>query len=141
MKRTFIITKESELRSMTYVTAIVNQLVQEDASTIAVDVYEVEQTRTIEQNSKLQAMLHDISKQVDWIVDGEPCKLSLEDWKIILTAGLKKNQRVAKGIEGGFVILGSSTSKMKVKEMIDLIEFAQWFGSEHNVTWSGLGEL
>lgn len=50
MKRTFIITKESEVRSMTYVTAIVNQLVQEDASTIAVDVYEVEQTRTIEQN-------------------------------------------------------------------------------------------
>jgi len=135
MKRTFIVSKETEVKSMTYATAIVSQLLS-DGGVVGVDVYEIEPTRTIEQNSKLHAMLHDISKQVDWIVDGEPCKLSLEDWKIILTAGLKKNQRVAKGIEGGFVILGSSTSKMKVKEMIDLIEFAQWFGSEHNVVWS-----
>ena len=92
--------------------------------------------RSIEQNDKMWAMLHDIAAQVQWHVDGQLQLIAPEDWKDILTAGLKKTQRIAAGIEGGFVMLGQRTSKMKVAEMIELIEFGLWFGSEHGVVWS-----
>ena len=98
-------------------------------------VDEVKPTRTLDQNAKLWAVLTDISRQVEWHVDGRMQKLEPEDWKDILSAGVKKSQRVAAGIEGGFVMLGQRTSKMRVGEMVELIEFALWFGTEHGVTW------
>ena len=94
---------------------------------VKVTVDEVKPTRTLDQNAKLWAVLTDISRQVEWHVDGRMQKLEPEDWKDILSAGVKKSQRVAAGIEGGFVMLGQRTSK--------LIEFALWFGAEHGVNW------
>jgi hypothetical protein len=134
MKTTFILTRETEARGMAYAHAVINQYLEQNKC-LLLEIKEVEPTRTIEQNSKLHAMLRDVSRQVDWIVDGEQCKLSIEDWKIIFTAGLKKNQRVTKGIEGGFVMLGSSTSKMSVKVMSEMIELMYAFGAEHGVNW------
>lgn len=87
-----------------------------------------ERTRTLDQNARLWAMLNDISEQVVW----HGLTLSSEDWKHIFTASLK-GQRSAPGIEGGFVVLGQSTSRMTVGEMRDLIELIQAFGAEHNV--------
>ena len=95
-----------------------------------------EMTRTLEQNAKMWAVLDDISKQVDW--HGE--KLSSEDWKHVLTASLKK-QKAVPGIDGGFVVLGVSTKKMKISEMRDLIELAHAFGAEHDVDFSYEAEL
>lgn len=102
-----------------------------------VTVTECAPTRTLDQNAKLWAVLTDIANQVQWHVDGKLEHLSPEDWKDILTAGLKKHQRVAAGIEGGFVMLGQRTSRMRVGEMVELIEFALWFGSERGVRWGG----
>ncbi len=102
---------------------------------VRVKVEECSPTRTLDQNAKLWAVLTDISRQVEWHVDGRMQKLEPEDWKDILSAGVKKSQRVAAGIEGGFVMLGQRTSKMKIGEMVELIEFALWFGTEHGVTW------
>jgi len=107
---------------------------------VRVRLDECKPTRTLEQNAKLWAMLGDISKQVEWCVDGKLQKLEPEDWKDILTAGLKKSQRVAQGVEGGFVMLGQRTSKMRIGEMVELIEFAQWFGAEHGVRWGDDGQ-
>lgn len=90
-----------------------------------------EQTRSLSQNAKLWACLNDISEHVVWY--GQ--KLSTEDWKNILTAGLK-GQRSAPGINGGFVILGQSTSRMTVGEMSELIELMSAFGTEQGVSWS-----
>jgi hypothetical protein len=100
-----------------------------------VTVDECQPTRTLEQNAHLWAILTDIAQQVQWHVDGKLQHIEPEDWKDILTAGLKKTQRIAAGVEGGFVMLGERTRRMKVKDMADLIEFAYWFGSEHGVTW------
>lgn len=102
---------------------------------VRVTVEELQPTRTIEQNAKLWAVLSDIAKQVQWRVDGKMQLIEPEDWKDILTAGLKKTQRVAAGIEGGFVMLGERTRRMKIKEMVELIEFALWFGTENGVKW------
>ncbi|KKS35462.1 MAG: NinB protein [Parcubacteria group bacterium GW2011_GWE2_42_14] len=77
------------------------------------------------------AMLTDISSQVDWYGN----KLTKEEWKIVLTAGLKQ-QKVVPGLDGGFVAIGSSTSKMSIAEMADLITLGYAFGNEKGVKWS-----
>lgn len=94
------------------------------------------ETRTTSQNRMLWSCLSDISAQVQWPVDGKTQKLEAEEWKDILSAGLKKHQRVAQGIEGGFVMLGQRTSRMTVAEMADLITLAHAFGDERGVKWS-----
>lgn len=87
-------------------------------------------TRTLEQNARLWAMLSDISKQVDWY--GR--KLSSEEWKCVFSAGLKR-QDVVPGMDGGFVVLGQSTSKMSRTELSSLIDLISAFGSQHNVVF------
>ncbi|GGO89112.1 hypothetical protein GCM10011348_46100 [Marinobacterium nitratireducens] len=89
------------------------------------------QKRSLSQNAKMWPMLTDLSNQVEWY--GE--KLSPEDWKHVMTAGLVK-QRAVPGIEGGFVVLGVSTSKMKKETFSQLIELMYAFGAEQGVKWS-----
>lgn len=85
-------------------------------------------TRSIEQNSRLWALLNDIATQVSW--HGE--KLSSEDWKNLFSASLKK-QKLVQGIDGGLVVLGQSTSKMTVSELSDLMTIIEAFGANHGV--------
>ena len=100
---------------------------------IELTIKEVKSVRTIEQNAKMWAMLGDIASQVNWYGQF----LTKQEWKDVFSAGLKK-QRAVPGIDGGFVILGTHTSKMSIKEMIDLITLMYAFGSEpeHLVKWS-----
>lgn len=90
-----------------------------------------EEKRSLPQNQLMWSILSDLAKQVPW--HGE--KLTKEEYKDLLTAGLKK-QRAIPGIDGGFVVLGTSTSKMKKQEMTDLITLAHAFGDERGVKWS-----
>lgn len=85
-------------------------------------------TRSLEQNSRMWALLQEISDQVDW----HGRKLTPAEWKIVFSAALKK-QEVVPGLDGGFVVLGLSTSRMSVKEMSDLMTLMEAFGVEHNV--------
>ena len=91
------------------------------------------QTRSLEQNSRLWALLTDISEQVEWY--GR--KLSPDDWKNVFTASLKK-QDVVPGLDGGFVVLGVSTSKMTKAEMSDLQTLMEAFGVEKGVFFKGI---
>jgi hypothetical protein len=88
-------------------------------------------TRSILQNKMMWACLADISKQVEWY----GAYRSKEAWKIMITASWKQ-QDVVPGIDGGFVALGHSTSKMSVQEMSDVITVALAFGNERGVKWS-----
>ena len=88
-------------------------------------------TRSLEQNARLWAMLSDISRQVDWY--GR--KLTPDEWKHVFSAALKK-QEVVPGIDGGFVVLGLSTSKMTKAEMCDLQTLIEAFGAEREVRFS-----
>lgn len=85
-------------------------------------------TRSLEQNSRMWAMLTDISNQVEWY--GK--KLSPEAWKCVFSAGLKK-QDVVPGLHGDFVVIGQSTSQMSIREMGELMELMEAFGAERNV--------
>ena len=77
------------------------------------------------------AALAHVSRQVEW--HGQ--KLTPEDWKHVFSASLKQ-QRAVPGIDGGFVVLGQSTSKMTVREMSDLMEVIACFGAEHGVRFT-----
>lgn len=85
-------------------------------------------TRNLEQNAALWAALADVAAQVDWY--GE--KLTAEEWKDVLTAAWKR-QRVVRGVDGGFVVIGARTSKMTKTEMSELLELVYAFGAEQGV--------
>ena len=89
------------------------------------------ETRSTVQNSRLWAMLTEISAQVDWY--GR--KLSPEEWKHVFSASLKK-QDVVPGLDGGFVVLGISTSRMTRGEMCDLQTLMEAFGAQQGVRFS-----
>ena len=89
------------------------------------------ETRSSAQNARMWAMLQDVADQVEW----HGRRLSKEDWKHIFSASLKKQDAVP-GIDGGFVVLGQSTSKMTVAEMGDLMTLMEAFGAEHSVKFS-----
>jgi hypothetical protein len=86
------------------------------------------QTRSTEQNRRLWAMLGDVSDQVVW----HGRKLTSEEWKHVFSASLKR-QDVVPGLDGGFVVLGLSTSKMTVSEMSDLQTLIEAFGAQQGV--------
>lgn len=82
------------------------------------------QKRTSEQNRLMWPVLAAFSAQKEWPVNGMMQKLEPEDWKDILTAGYKKESiRMAQGVDGGIVLLGLRTSKMRKDEFSDFIEF------------------
>jgi hypothetical protein len=97
--------------------------------------------RTLDQNAAMWGHLRDIASQVQWPVNGKMDYLSAEDWKDIFSAELKKEQRIAQGLSGGFVLLGLRTSRLKKRELSDLIEIINAFGAEHNVKWSEPDDL
>ena len=88
-------------------------------------------TRSLKANAAMWAALTDISRQVVWHGN----KLSPEEWKEVISAGLKQ-QRAVPGIEGGFVVLGVRTSRMSIKEMGAMIELCYAFGSQQGVKFS-----
>lgn len=105
-----------------------------EAVKTAPDGYCVEvkqKTRSLDQNARMWAMLGELSRQLEW--HGQ--YLTAENWKDMCTAALKR-QQVVPGIDGGFVVLGSSTRRMTVGEMSELIEFISAFGAQHGVAFS-----
>ena len=91
--------------------------------------------RSLEQNRLMWSNLTDISNQVNW----HGHKLTKDEWKDVLTAALKR-QKVVPGIDGGFVVLGYSTSNMEVGEMNELIELSYAFGTQQGVKFSAISE-
>lgn len=100
-----------------------------------------ERKRTTDQNRRMWPLLHDLSRQVEWY--GQ--KYTPDDWKDLITALVAKSkneqQRTAPGIGGGVVMFGSRTSKMRVSEMVEVIEAIFWFGTEQNVKFSDEARL
>jgi hypothetical protein len=118
--------------------SLVHQIARQravDAVFTAPDGYVVEvkePNRNLAQNALMWPLLMDISKQVPW----HGIKLSPDEYKDLLSAGLVKS-KVVPNIEGnGFVILGQRTSKMGKREFAELIELIMVFGDERGVMWS-----
>lgn len=96
-----------------------------------------DRTRSIQQNKMLWSCLGDVSRQVNW----HGRWLDAESWKCIFTAALKQQDVVPNLAGNGFVVIGQSTSKMRVGEFAELLELIQAFGAEKNVKWSDESRL
>ncbi|WP_417216551.1 recombination protein NinB [Alcanivorax sp.] len=95
-----------------------------------------EPKRSLDQNSKLWAILDDVACQCTLLINGEKAMATREEWKDVFTAALKRESRIAMGINGGVVMLGHSTSKMRKAEFSELIELIHAYGAENGVHWS-----
>jgi len=93
--------------------------------------------RSIPQNSRLWAMLTDISRQLEW--HGK--KLPPDDWKLVFMDALNREVRIVPNIDGtGFVNLGTRSSDLSKDEMSDLIELIFRFGAAHDVQFNDEAE-
>lgn len=97
--------------------------------------------RSLDQNAKQWPMLRDIAQQVPWRYTDDAGKWQQEhmpddDWKDVLTAAFRKQTRMAEGVEGGVVMLGSRTSAFSKREFSEWIEWLYAFGSDRGVGWS-----
>lgn len=93
-------------------------------------------TRSLEQNSKLHALLSDISKQCEF--NGE--KRDIDTWKMIMVSAHKiatggKAEMVI-GLEGEVINLRESTAQMSVQRLASLIEYVQSWAVENDVILS-----
>ena len=84
--------------------------------------------RSDPQNRLMWVLLGEIAEQVEW--HGQ--HLNATDWKVMLTASLRK-QRAVPGIDGGFVVLGDRTSQMSKSEMSELIELIYAFMAQQGI--------
>ena len=83
-----------------------------------------EPTRSLDQNAAMWPILQAFSDQLQWPVNGAMVWMSPDEWKDVLSAAYKRESvRVAMGMDGGMVMLGSRTSKFSVREMSEFIEF------------------
>ena len=88
--------------------------------------------RSSQANALMWVRLSELEEQTDW----HGIRLTAEEWKDLLSAGLVAS-KVVPNIDGtGFVIVGQRTSKMSVKQMNDLIALIEAFGSERGVRFS-----
>lgn len=91
--------------------------------------------RSDAQNRRLWSQLGDISDQVEWY----GMHLTGAEWKDVFTASLKRT-KVVRGIDGGLVICGQSTSQMSKAEMNELFALIEVFGAEHGVAFKAYGD-
>jgi hypothetical protein len=96
-----------------------------------------EPKRTDAQNRLLWPMLTALSTGLKW--HGQT--LSPEDWKDLLSAGLKRELRMVPNLDGnGFVSLGARTSTMTKAEFSDLIELIRAFAAREGISLEPMQE-
>lgn len=88
-------------------------------------------TRTTDQNSKMWAMLADVARAKpegrNWIP---------ETWKAAFMHFLGHQVMFADGLDGtGPFPIGFRTSRLTVRQMVDLIDCIYAYGTEHGVEW------
>ncbi|EOC6689688.1 TPA: recombination protein NinB [Escherichia coli] len=113
----------------------VQQILPDPTKPIVVTIQE--RNRSLDQNRKLWACLGDVSRQVEW----HGRWLDAESWKCVFTAALKQQDVVPNLAGNGFVVIGQSTSRMRVSEFAELLEIIQAFGTERGVKWSDEARL
>ena len=113
---------------------VIQELPTEDKKPFVVKIQQM--TRSHEQNSKLHALLSDISKQCEF--NGQ--KRDIDTWKMIMVSAHKiatggKAEMVI-GLEGEVINLRESTAQMSVQRLASLIEYVQSWAVENDVILS-----
>lgn len=91
-------------------------------------------TRNLEQNSAQWPILQAFADQLQWPINGRLEWLQPEEWKDVLTCAFKRETvRVAMGLDGGMVMLGSRTSKFSKAQFGDWLEFLNATAADRDV--------
>ena len=98
-------------------------------------------TRNLGQNAAQWPYLDAFSKQLPWPVNGAMVFMEPAEWKEVLTAAFNgETVRLAMGLNGGFVMLGVSTSKMSKPVFSEWLEFLIATAAMRNVVVYEEGE-
>ena len=89
-------------------------------------------TRTLDQNSKIHAMIGEIAEQADH--RGQ--KFSADDWKIILVHAFGKELRLLPALDGSLIGVSAKTSAFTVAEGSDFIEWLNAWAAEKGVRFA-----
>jgi hypothetical protein len=120
---------ENRPHIITRLVEVAQKLVREKVWKVTFEEYEPQ--RSLDQNSKLHAMVQDIASQVQWAGEW----MDVTDWKRLFSAALY-GQKVVPSLDGqGFTIIVRHTSDMKKKECSDLIEFITAWAAERGVVF------
>lgn len=80
--------------------------------------------RSLDQNAAQWPILDAFSKQLQWPINGRMEWMQPEEWKDVLTAAFRQEKaRLAMGLDGGVVMLGTRTSKMDKRTFSEWLEF------------------
>jgi len=81
-------------------------------------------TRNLEQNAAQWPILQAFADQLQWPINGAMVWMTPDEWKDVLTAAFKRETvRVAMGLDGGMVMLGSRTSTFSKAQFSEWLEF------------------
>jgi len=94
-----------------------------------------EPKRTVDQNSRLWALLSDVAMSKPMGRMHTP-----EEWKCIFMSACGWEVAFLPGLDGRFLPYGYRSSKLTKKQMTDLQDFIQAWGDEHGVVWSAREE-
>lgn len=115
---------------------LVNPAVRQRAAQAVLDAREgylctiAEPTRSLDQNAKLWAMLHDISQ-----AQPEGRMLTPDEWKAVFMQACGWEVQFLPGLDGRPFPAGFRSSRMTVRQMANLITFIQAKGDEWGVSW------
>jgi hypothetical protein len=93
-------------------------------------------TRSTDQNSKMWAMLSDVSRSKPNDRMHTP-----DIWKAIFMNALGHQVQFVPGLEGEPFPIGFRSSKMNKEQMADLITYIQWYGDTNSVAWTEPQEI
>jgi len=115
MKKVYIMAHETARK-------LARQAVQDAPEGYAVTISEP--TRNLEQNSAQWPILQAFADQLQWPVNGKMEWITPEGFKDVLTCAFRRETvRVAMGMDGGMVMLGSRTSKFIKAQFGEWLEF------------------
>lgn len=98
-------------------------------------------TRNLGQNAAQWPYLDAFSKQLQWPVNGAMVWITPDEYKDILSAAFRKETvRLALGLDGGIVMLGSRTSKFTKAQFSEWLEFLIATAAMRNVVVYEEGE-
>lgn len=94
------------------------------------------ETRTLDQNAKLHAMLTDISRQSKYL----GAKRDVEFWKGLFVSGWQiatgEKPEIVPGLEGEFINIRESTTTLGIRRMASLIEYIQAWGAMNEIRFT-----
>ena len=93
-----------------------------------------EPTRNLDQNAAQWPILQAFADRIQWPINGRLEWMTPDEWKDVLTCAFRRESvRVAMGMDGGMVMLGSRTSKFSKAQFGEWLEFLHATAADRDI--------